>query len=258
MNDRDLDLILALAEGRLTGAARDEAEARVASDPELARELELQRIAIGATTDVDPVVLTEAERGRLRAAIRAELRLDETAAAPAPVAAPSRWMRWLAPAMGVAAVVVVGLVVVGNNLGGSDSVEEAAARLDTTTVEAAGGGEDTMTTTTAAGAGDFAAPESATVPLYATESEDLEEAVGTDDVSLLGEPKGTRSVDIAALEDCREMLPELASADELTVRGVAEVDGREVVLVAVATEDGSTEVLVVDLAVCELVDPDDG
>lgn len=255
-DDRDLDLILALAEGRLSGAERLEFEARLAEDAALAEELALQRIAMEALASPVPVAMSDAERQRLRSAVRAELRLDDAAPAAAADRRPSpRWVRWLAPAMGIAAVFVVGAIVVGGNLGGQDTLERAAATLATEDAgaESAGGADQEQTTTTAAGA--EVAPMTTTVPLYgAFAAEDLEEAVATEDVSVLGSPKGSRSVDVSAVADCGYAVPELAEAVELVVRGVADLDGREVTLVGYTLPDGTTGVLVVDLAVCAVVD----
>lgn len=256
MND-DLDLILALADGRLSGPERLEFEARLAEDPELARELELQRSALEALASTEPVSMSEAERRRLHSVVRSELRLDDAAPAAAASGRSPRWVRWLAPAMGIAAVFVVGAIVVGGNMGGEDGLERAAAPLSTdeAAVESAGGA-DQATTTTAAGA--EAAPMTTTVPLYgAFAAEDLEEAVVTEDVSVLGLPKGSRSVDVSAVEECRDAAPELAEAIEIDVRGVADLDGREVTLVGYTMPDGTTGVLVIDLAVCAVVEIDD-
>jgi len=103
MNRRELELLAALAEGRL----EDEREALslVESSPEHLAEYEAQKAAVQALRSAPAAELTEHERAALRRDVWAALR-----AAPAPAA--SRARRW-APAAAVV-VAVVGSAVVLN------------------------------------------------------------------------------------------------------------------------------------------------
>ncbi len=165
MSDQDLDLITDLIGGRLSPGERDAALARIASDPTLQSEYEVQLATASLLHDLPAPAMTAAERTALRASLREQLQLGEVAA-PVVAPAPSRWQRWWAPAtaLAAAAAVVVGALVILPGGGSDDSSELVAAVLSETdqtsrNADTAAGGEthadgalsdETATTTAAA------------------------------------------------------------------------------------------------------------
>lgn len=112
MHEHELDLIMALAEGSLSGAELEAAEATIAACDGCGAELSAQRLALAALHDAPVPALTELEGARMRRALRDELGL----VTPEPVAAaPSRrtipWQR-LSVALSAAAVVLLFVAVV--------------------------------------------------------------------------------------------------------------------------------------------------
>lgn len=163
MREHELELIAALAEGRL----EDEAEARalIATSEEAAAEFEAQSLALRALSDASPVEMSATERAALRRDLWTEFR--------APVAtvtsASKPWYyRWMPVAAGM--FVLVGLVAVLNQGGLQDMAAEDQAALGAgaSTVAASGdtddmaeesddgdsGGETAAPTSTMAAAGD--------------------------------------------------------------------------------------------------------
>ena len=119
MSDYDLELIAALAEGRL----EDESEARalIATNDEARSEYEAQKLALDALSGMSPASMTETERASLRRGTWTELR--------APVAVSSQrssspwYSRWMPVAAGM--FVLVGLVAVLSQ-GGLSGADQAA------------------------------------------------------------------------------------------------------------------------------------
>lgn len=139
MRDHELELIAALAEGRL----EDESEARalVESSPEHRAEFEAQKRALAALAGVTSAELSEYERAALRRDIWTELRSPVTTA---PASQPW-YYRWAPVAAGL--FMIVGLVAVLNQGGDSDGATPIAAEFDTDTTageasEGSTGGED--------------------------------------------------------------------------------------------------------------------
>ena len=169
MSDNNLDLITELINGRLSPDERRVALARVAADPELQSEYETQLAVSSLLSEAPPPTMTAAERSELRTALRQQLHLDD---APAPVVlAPSRWQRWWAPVIGLAAAaaVIIGVVIVLPDNGSDDSLQFAAAEVETTiqatrndgadmggSADAADGTDEELTTTTAAASEELA------------------------------------------------------------------------------------------------------
>jgi hypothetical protein len=126
MRERDLELIAALAEGRL----EDEAEARalIAASDEAAAEFETQSLALRALADASPLEMSEPERAALRRDLWTELRAP---AATGRSASTPWYYRWMPVAAGV--FVLVGLVAVLSQ-GGLDGIVSAdqAATSETT------------------------------------------------------------------------------------------------------------------------------
>ncbi len=125
MTDRDLDLIMALAEGSLPP---DEAAAAEAALDDASRaELAAQRQALMALSELSPAALTAAERSTLRAAIREELHVAPAPAArPLPAARPVPWYVRLLPALGATAAIVFVIGIGLNSLGGGDDADTGA------------------------------------------------------------------------------------------------------------------------------------
>ncbi len=119
MRDHELELIAALAEGRL----EDESEARalIASSAEHLAEYEAQKLAFETLRSTPPAAMTDIERAALHRDVWTELR------SPVPVGASGNpwYYRWMPVAAGM--FVVVGLVAVINQ-GGQD--EHGPRRAD--------------------------------------------------------------------------------------------------------------------------------
>ena len=260
MNERDIDLILALAENRLPAAEVAAAEARIAGNPELAAELATQRAAIAAIVAAPPVSLTAAERTDLHQTLRTELNLEPAVtAAAAQSAASGGWARWLAPLAGGLAVaaVVIGAFVVVPSMGGSDDaafesaattmLEDAAADGEETDATAAAGGAETPTTTVAAAA----APRAMSVPrIGADDLAEVDEALRGG--SLLSLSAGDTAIAQDEVLACIETLPELAGAGADDVVAV-DADAVDVVYLRFVA-GGQTVTASVDLATCSLLE----
>lgn len=135
MNDRDLDLIMALAEGSLPP---DEAAAAEAALDDASRaELAAHRQALAALSDLQPVALSSAERSALRAGVRAELRVG-SAPVTTPPPRPTPWYVRLLPALGAAAAVVfvIGIGLTSLNGGDDAGTAEMSADADAGATEA--------------------------------------------------------------------------------------------------------------------------
>jgi len=125
-NDHDLDLITALAEGRLEDPAA--AEDLVATCPECAQVFDSHRTVLEAVALQDPVFLDDFERRRLRSAVWEALELEEipvTTAIPRPSGA-LWWYRVGAVAAALFVVVGVGSQLV------SERGDETGATFATT------------------------------------------------------------------------------------------------------------------------------
>ncbi|HEX6219947.1 MAG TPA: hypothetical protein VF115_02520 [Acidimicrobiia bacterium] len=134
MREHELELIAALAEGRL----EDESEARaiIASSAEARAEFDAQKKAIEALADVGTASMSDTERSALRRDVWTELRAPE----PAVGSGKPWYYRWMPVAAGM--LVIIGLVAVvsqGGGLGGIVTADEAASETtlaDTETTQA--------------------------------------------------------------------------------------------------------------------------
>lgn len=138
MRDHELELIAALAEGRL----EDETEARalIASSEEHREEYEAQKRALHALDGAAPATLSEFEKASLHREVWSQLRSPATEPARQPW-----YYRWAPVAAGM--FVVVGLVAVLNQGGEPEGATPVNADLDAgtdTTAASAGseGGQD--------------------------------------------------------------------------------------------------------------------
>lgn len=262
MNDHDLDLILDLAEGRLTGADAEAALARIAADPELADELALQRIAVEALSDVPDVAMTARERTELRSRLRNQLDLVD----PEPAVVPSAGRRrsWWQPMLGLASAAAVVLVVVAvvPNLGGSDSGDDVAfVEENSVTTTAASGGADA-----ADGGGSESSP---TAEESIPELEDFdggallditEGKTSTDDIEESLEravqPRAFSSVTRDEVEACLEQRADELPEGEIIPLGTETTNGEELVYLGFIGLDGLQVVVTVDVETCEITDVD--
>lgn len=138
MHRHDQDLIMALADGALTGAAGDEARREIEACDECRVELEQQRAALDWLRSADPVELSEIEAARLRRSLDEELGHVRTPAA-AEITERKGVLERIAwgPMVAVAAV-LVGVVFVAGNLslvGGGDDAGADNVALESTATE---------------------------------------------------------------------------------------------------------------------------
>lgn len=117
MRDHEIELIAALAEGRL----EDETDARalVASSDEAQAEYEAQKFAIDALAHAETAAMSDVERSALRRDVWTELRTPPQE----PTAARPWYYRWMPVAAGM--ILVVGLVAVVSQGGGLDRIVTA-------------------------------------------------------------------------------------------------------------------------------------
>jgi hypothetical protein len=118
MHQHDLDLIAEYAAGTLGDDT--EARARVASCQTCAQEYKAQSSVLVELSVIEPALLTEHERARLRRDLWTELRSPADTASSG--LANPRWRSW---AFGAAALIVVAVALVGvmENFGGGDTAE---------------------------------------------------------------------------------------------------------------------------------------
>jgi hypothetical protein len=197
MNDRDRDLIIALAQGDLSTTAAEQATARIEADPELATEYAEQVVALQFIRSAPLPVMTEAERSTLRTNLTTQLGLLPVAA-PATVAS-RRKSRWWVPAIGMATAAVVVFAFVVFPGAQQDSFQEVSMQLDDTSPDSSQVAESSPTTAAAsASAEDSGGAEfdSATVPAPTVEdpvSVYETDAVGLDE--LLNQADGADSAE---------------------------------------------------------------
>jgi len=252
MNDKDRDLIAALAEGRLSGTIAEDALARIETDPELAAEYADQVAALAFLQSGQPPQMTATERSTLRMNLTEQLGLvPETTSM---LTSAKRGARWWQPVFGLAAaaVVVTAIVILPGTLTG-DSADTAPVEVAVSEFDAAGE-EDLQTETTQSAAGMADAAESPAaesqnldedmdIAVYETESVELgdllERARGADGRDALeGQLKGFAFRSIIALDRAEVDRCLNALADDIP-EGVVEtfVIGAEVL------DEGTAEVL---------------
>lgn len=179
-HDFDMDLIMALAEGRLP--PDEAAAAEAALDASARSELEAQRAALAALAGMAAVRLTDAERTALRSSVREAIHL-EAAAPPAPASAGrAPWFSRLFPALAGAAVLIL-VVGIGLNLGGSGDDDSSADLATAETVAATTAAAERAADESASmmQAAEAPAAEGAETTMAATEAAEVaEEAAAAD------------------------------------------------------------------------------
>jgi hypothetical protein len=136
MNDADLDLILGITNGHLTGQAEQDALDRIAADPELSEELAIQITAMHGLSALEPAHMTPSEKAALHSSLIEQLHLEPAAPAVRAVAPRRPWWQF---ALASAAALLVVIVVVPSMLSGSDDTSAdvvAIAPQATESVEA--------------------------------------------------------------------------------------------------------------------------
>ncbi len=265
MNDNDIEIILALANGTLTGDEERRARRRVEADPELAAELAAQIAAVESLDALPPVSLTDAERSTLRASLVEQLGLEPAAAPPAR----RRALSWWKPVLGLASAAAVALafVVVPSMLSSNQSEEAGVALVSETdmagepTTTAAAGGDEEMAATTMAGTtlaraedGEtYALPE---VPLTGA-PELLAATVDSSDEpsSKLGEAGSlpTTAVSAAELADCIDRLDDDLPPSPLVPFAVTTTEDAQIVHLALEGAGDPADVVRVSLPDCSIV-----
>jgi hypothetical protein len=267
MNDQDRDLILALAEGRLSSDEAATATARIAADPDLAAELNAQRTALEALGASPPVVMTTDERTSLRSGLVTQLNLDDR---PVPIPV-KRKVPWWQPVFGIAAAaaIVAAVIILPGNLSGDDAASEdltALAQPQATTTVAAGG--------TANGADDAASTppqtesfaESRTAPVYSLGDLDgellLEATQGQSAQAEIDESlekaglTNDSSIDVDRVDACVETLSADLPPGAQVPLAVEQTPDGDVVFLGVDAGDGVRSVVSIALDTCSIVDID--
>ena len=151
MNDIDLDIILAIADERLTGQEKQDALERIAADPELGEELASQISAMDDLKSLEPALMTAEERTALRASLVEQLHLSP--AAPAVASKPQR-RPWWQPVLGLAsaAALLIAIVAVPSMFSGSDDSSADIVAVESVATSSAA---EPVATTSAASSGEL-------------------------------------------------------------------------------------------------------
>lgn len=198
----DLDLISALAEGRL--ADPGPAEELVATCAECADAYRSHRLVLDAIAAAPPGLMDDLERRRLRANIWEALQEDSSSAAPAgagslPPAPPIPWWYRVAP---VAAALVVAVGVGSMFIGGGEGEETMVTITDLLSADAPAGEGDDGTFEASPEA--FTAPETTAAASDTAEDESLDTFQAADD--------GRASLTIEELEEAAAEFADRAEA----------------------------------------------
>lgn len=254
--DHDLDLISALAEGRLAASAMAQ---ELVDSCEQCAELYRAHLTVREAVEAEiPPQMTNAERVRLHNALRAEL--EPAPVAPAP--SPNPWWYRLMP---VAAVLVVAIgVTTILNSGGDGGTEEARETLATASDDAGADGATEM------------APQADSPPPEA--DEEAETFVAPDTTAAMDDAEQTESTESPSSDFSRAELPAAveefrdrartgdrtvadeafecdppADVEQLLALESATVDGQEVWFAAYGEADDVGPVVVYRRSDCEMI-----
>ncbi len=280
MNDSDIEIVLALAQGRLSGQAEQDALSRIEADPELANELAIQIDAIKLVQSVSSPAMTAVERSTLHANLIEQLHLEPTSAPAAPV---RRKLSWWQPVVGLASVaaLVLAIVVVPDMFDSSNDSSGAdfavVARESPTGEGGTGAGEFSTTTAAASsvdsvesfdqpasGADDGSLVDVGFLNVYEVTEQDLPDLldiVVTERSSPeLSDEKLARSrlsafapIELAVVTSCLDTLSEELPDAELIPLGVTTGEGGQVVHFGVDPGTGVDRLVSVDLDACSVV-----
>lgn len=272
MNEHDVEIILALAEGRLTGPEAGAERARMEADPELSAELAAQESVV-TSLRAAAATMTVAEREHLHRALRTHLHLDDE---PGVVPVPAR-RKWWIPVAGLASVAaaVIGVAIFLPDQRADLASDGVALPPETATPESLSAASDPPSPEEAldatAGAGEDAgtladeAEPSADEPApFAAVQGDLPPAAellaGLQPEDPDARTLTTASADELAaavdehLADCADELALLATGRDAMPFLLGGSNGSTVAVLYPQTEDAAVTVVVVDLATCTIVD----
>jgi len=278
MNDTDLDIILAVADGRLTGQAKRDALARIATDPELVEELSVQISTMDELKSLEPALMTASERTVLRRALVEQLNLQPAA----PVAEAAKHRRpWWQPVLGLAsaAAILIAIVVVPNMLSGSDDsgADFVAIAPESITADATPDDSTAISVPEIAGDdvvryfADSATPPSAPVADAGTDAQSLDDGSAgarNDDPGAEGGTADEVTIDAASaltatpltiietekLEGCLTSLRSVLPPGDLLPRAATVDDNGFIVHLGISTADGIEYAASIELESCTIVD----
>lgn len=272
MNDQHRDLIIALTEGSLSEQDAAAASARIAADPELAAEYEIQKTISASFSSVEPVAMTAEERATIRSSLIDQLNLNGVPSlAPIPERSSREAAWWWRPALGlssVAAVLILGIAVVPGMLGSSDDSGGAEiAAFDTVSEEltADAGGTD-MAESGTDGA-ETTGPAAAAAPLDVPNlrSTDLDEMLDSvagesapsdieEEALKFAAADGTSSILPDDVTACRELLGNALPDGSIQIIGAEQADEGLIVTIAIVADEGTEALARIDVDTCVLVD----
>ena len=290
MNNTDIDLILALAEGRLSGQAKQEALQHIAENPNLGTELASQISVMEELQSMPPAHMTAQERAELRSSLIEQLHIT---AAPVVVQTTKQRRPWWQPVLGLAsaAVLVLAVVIVPGMFGdGNDrSSEIVAVERESASVDDGRDAADPQTT--AAAEDDGLGGEVVSVPLVTEsdvadffvdiagavepagaqfEAEDgvtapeespttLEDAAADnadeldEDAAALRLAPPAVEFDLSALDECLNSLADPLPEGDLTPHAATETDDGHIVHLGVETDSGIEYALSIEPTTCTVV-----
>jgi len=286
MNDTDLDIILAIADDRLTGQEKQEAIERIAADPELGEELAAQISTMDDLKSLEPALMTPEERTALRSSLVEQLHLSP--AAPA-VATKLQRRPWWQPVLGLAsaAALLLAIVAVPSLFSGSDDSSADIVAIESVATTTAASSEelddgDAGSSSTEAAAAD-ATVSTIVVPVVTVEaaqeflaaapfSIDTTVATISDDAAVSGaedeaaeDPSltDTQSVDLVStsdpiivdavhLENClAALIDDLPEGTHMPVVATLD-DGGTIIHFGLDTGDGVAYSVSIDLETCTI------
>ncbi len=280
MNDTDIGIILALAQGHLSGQAKTDALAYVRANSELSAELASQIAALDALQSVGSPSMTDSERTVLRSNLIEELHLD---AAPLIPSLRKRRTSFWQPVIGLAsaaALVLAILVVPGMLSSGQDEATFQLAARDQGSQSGESGtdlDESTLTSVAAAesiesldnfdtedGSFGSALADEDVLNVYEIAKEDLPELLDivvterssqerSDEKLARFRSSAVTPIDLAALNSCLDQLFETLPDAELTPLAVTTGQQGRIVHLGVDEGTGIDRLISVDLGTCSIV-----
>ncbi|MCL1587223.1 MAG: hypothetical protein M3092_02310 [Actinomycetia bacterium] len=261
MNDADLDIILGITNGRLTGQHKQDALDLIAADPELSEELAIQVTAMDELGALEPAHMTPSEKLALRNSLVEQLHLEPAV----PLVRASKQSRpWWQFALASAAALLVVIVVVPSMLSGgdnssSDVVAIAPEATETVESDVSRGDTDaeTKTETTSAAAGGAAATASTTDLPHITEDDvqeffagasapiDTESTTSADDLASAGSEDAadeTIAPSASSLAESEEIAVDLVRIEECLTELALDLPGGEHIAMAATLDSGVTTI----------------
>jgi len=263
MNDADLDIILGITNGRLTGRQKQDALDLIAADPELSEELAIQVSAMDELGALESAHMTPSERLALRSSLVEQLHLEPAV----PVARTSTQKRpWWRFALASAAALLVAVIVVPSMLSGSDDSSSdvvAIAPEATETVESDVSRGDTDTdadakteTTSAVASAETATVSTITLPQIAEDDiqeffaaapipTDAESTTGVDDLGAGGAEDVTDETiapSASSFAQSDEIVVDTVRLEECLTELALDLPGGEHIAMAATLDSGVTTI----------------